>query len=72
MDINEVKLCARLCLTTVALCDRAHLSVLKAEAEFHEHETDKFLEEFVEAQIEDEVSVYWNKVYDALIGGDSD
>ena len=72
MDIDDVKLCARLCLTSVALCGRAHLNVVKAEVEFHEHETDKFLEELVAAQIEDEVSVYWNKVYDALIGGDSD
>ena len=66
MDIDEVKLCARLCLTATALCDHAHLYILKAEAEFHEHETDKFLDELVEVQIEKEVSDYWNRVDDAL------
>ena len=72
MDIDEVKFCVRLCLTATALCDHAHLYILKAEAEFHEHETDEFLDELVEVQIEKEVSDYWNRVYNALVYSDSD
>ena len=29
MDLEEVRLCGRMCLTTTVLCDREHLSVLK-------------------------------------------
>ena len=75
MDIDEVKLCARLCLTATALCDHAHLCILRAEAEFHDHKAEKVLDklvEFAEVQIEREVADYWNRVYDALAYSDSD
>ena len=67
-----MNLCARLCMTATALCDSDHLLILKAEAEVHEHETDKFIASLVEERIDKEISDYWNKVYDGLDQYDSE